>query len=226
MSPVGRFVWFLTILVLCIESCSGISFLLHEKDSQELIADALQDDVVLIEYEYVVETVPDKGYLPTPVYSLDHEVSIAVFDPLGHILYEAIALEEGRAVITASGQGQHRIVISQPAPRQKSRYPIRTRVTLSITVANDVTMTLPDDATEKDHLEKLTRSVTGLRNRVGLIKMEQDNSKAREEKFSGKYSAIGRRVAVFAVVQVALSLGVAAWLVINTRTILMKAKVV
>ncbi len=219
------------LLLLCvfINSSNCAYFILSGAETQEFIVDTLHDNIVTIDYNYRVETKPTRGMAPIPASNDAVVITIEVQDPHQQTVSRTIAKElQGTIGFTAHVDGLHRITIKQQHTHAFFRTRYRTKFTFGMKVLDNMKDQKKDleDGTEKQHIAVLTSSVSRLKDKVELIRLEQSNSKAREERFSTKYAGIGGRIVFFAVFQVIFFVGVGVWLMLNTKNFLIKSKVV
>ncbi|KAG9396989.1 transmembrane emp24 domain-containing protein [Carpediemonas membranifera] len=221
----------LCLLLMAIQA-NCLYWYMEGASSKEFYVDAFQDEIVLVEYSYRTVTVTQglNSNKVIPMTSDSHNIHIEVRDPTDAVVYRAAAKENGGHFgFTSQHDGMYRVIFTQTNAHVFARNKMRARVTMDVSVGADVGSEpekTEETVADKAQIALLTREVSRLRDKVNIIKMEQGNSKSRDEKFSTKYAGIGSRIVFFAVFQIAFFIGVGLWQMKDLKKFLVKTKVV
>ncbi|KAG9393219.1 emp24/gp25L/p24 family/GOLD [Carpediemonas membranifera] len=197
-------------------------------ESKEFYVDVFHDEVILVEYTFRTMPSSSRSSMTIPMGTAT-SLMIEVRDPQDSVVYRAEGNELGHFGFTSQLDGVYRIIFSQKNTQMFMRNRVRSRVSLDVTVGEDIGSEPAEPSgarADKAHIAVLTSSVARLKDKVDIIKMEQANSKSRDEKFSVKYAGIGSRIVFFALFQIAFFIGVGLWQMKDLKKFLVKTKVV
>ncbi len=216
------------LIALSLVQSACAYFIMSGYDSREFLVDTFVDDIVTVTWDFASEAHHRRGMDARRLEPV--MLMFEVVDPHGIILHSSQTHDDnGRFGFTAQIDGMYRVVVKHHCVSHLLRSKVSTRVNLHIKVRDNKISAddqANENATSRGHIEVLANSVSRLNERVNLIKLEQNHSKAREERFSTRYAGIGTRVVFFAVFQVMFFIGVGVWLMLNTKKFLIKSKVV